>query len=90
MCRILIDRARKRHRSRHGQGPERIDLNWVDVAAASSNDTLLAIDEAMNHSASEPPECAELVKLRYFVGLSLPEVAQPLGISESSAKRQWN
>ena len=90
MRRILIDRARKRHRSRHGHGLERIDLSQVDVAVESDDDTLLAVDEALSRLAEESPERAELVKLRYFVGLSLPDAAETLGISESTAKRQWN
>ena len=90
MRRILIDRARKRHRSRHGHGLERIDLSQVDVAVEADDDTLLAVDAALSRLAEESPERAELVKLRYFVGLSVPEVAETLVISESTAKRQWN
>ncbi len=90
MRRILIDRARKCNRSRHGHGLERIDLSRVDVAVEADDDTLLAVDEALSRLAEESPERAELVKLRYFVGLSLSDAAEALGISESTAKRQWN
>jgi len=90
MRRILIDRARKRNRTRHGGGLERIPLTEVDVATETDDDTLLALDEALNRLAQDSPERAELVKMRYFVGLSLPQAAQALGISESTAKRQWN
>jgi len=90
MRRILIDRARKRHRSRHGHGLQRIDLNQVDIAAETDDETLVAVDEALSRLAVESPERAELVKLRYFVGLSIPDAAEALGISESTAKRQWN
>jgi RNA polymerase sigma factor (TIGR02999 family) len=90
MRRILIDRARKRGRLRHGSGLERIHLGQVDVAAASDDQTLLAVDEALDRLTAESPERAQLVKLRYFVGLSLAETAEVLGISESTAKRQWN
>ncbi|HYV29096.1 MAG TPA: sigma-70 family RNA polymerase sigma factor [Candidatus Eisenbacteria bacterium] len=90
MRRILIDRARKRNRSRHGHGLERIDLSRVDVAAETDDETLVAVDEALSRLATESPERAELVKLRYFVGLSIPDAAEALGISESTAKRQWN
>jgi RNA polymerase sigma factor (TIGR02999 family) len=90
MRRILIDRARKRHRSRHGHGLERIDLSRVDIAVEADDDTLLAVNEALSRLAEESPERAELVKLRYFVGLSIPDAAEALGISESTAKRQWN
>ena len=90
MRRILIDRARKRHRSRHGHGLQRIDLHQVDVAAETDDETLVAVDEALSRLAAESPERGELVKLRYFVGLSIPDAAEALGISESTAKRQWN
>jgi len=90
MRRILIDRARKRHRSRHGHGLQRIDLSRVDVAAETDDETLMAVDEALSRLAAESPARAELVKLRYFVGLSIPDAAEALGISESTAKRQWN
>jgi RNA polymerase sigma factor (TIGR02999 family) len=89
MRRILIDRARKRKRSRHGHGLERLNLADVDLAATANDETLLAVDEAMNRLAVECPERAELVKLRYYVGLSIPDAAAALGISESTAKRQW-
>jgi RNA polymerase sigma factor (TIGR02999 family) len=90
MRRILIDRARKRNRSRHGHGLERIDLSQVDVAIETDDEVLLAVDEALGRLAVESPERAELVKLRYYVGLSIPDAAEMLGISESTAKRQWN
>ena len=90
MRRILIDRARKRKRARHGHGMERVDLSEVDVAATASDAQLLAVDEVLERFARESPERAQLVKLRYFVGLSIPDVAEALGISESTAKRQWN
>ncbi len=90
MRRILIDRARKRNRSRHGHGLDRIDLSHVDVAIETNDETLLAVDEALGRLAAESPERAELVKLRYFTGLSIPDAAEMLGISESTAKRQWN
>ncbi|MFO1514853.1 MAG: sigma-70 family RNA polymerase sigma factor [Verrucomicrobiota bacterium] len=90
MRRILIDRARKRKRTRHGHGLERIDLQQVEIAESSTDEQLLAVDEALQRLAAESPERAELVKLRYYVGLSIPEAAEALGISESTAKRQWN
>jgi len=90
MRRILIDRARKRNRSRHGAGLQRVDLEHVDVAVTTKDETLLWVDEALRRLEAEAPERAELVKLRFFVGLSIAEAAEALGISESSAKRQWN
>ena len=90
MRRILIDRARQRHRPRHGHGLQRVDLSQVEVAAQTDDETLLAVDEALSRLAADSPERAELVKLRFFVGLSIAEAAEALGISESTAKRQWN
>lgn len=90
MRRILIDRARKRNRTRHGRGIEHIDLRQIEIAETATDQQLVAVDEALQMLAAESPERAELVKLRYFVGLSIPDAAEALGISESTAKRQWN
>lgn len=90
MRRILIDRARRRHRLRHGGDLFRVDVADVDVpAAAADDDTLLAVHEALARLAAESAERAELVKLRYFAGLTLAEAAETLGISERTAKRWW-
>jgi RNA polymerase sigma factor (TIGR02999 family) len=89
MRRILIDRARKRGRQRHGAGLERINLDSVDLAATTDDDTLLQLDEALAKLAVEDAAKAELVKLRYFSGLSIPDAALALGISEATAKRHW-
>jgi RNA polymerase sigma factor (TIGR02999 family) len=90
MRRILIDRARKRNRTRHGHGLQRIDLQQIEVAQTATDDQLLAVDEALEKLAADSPQRAELVKLRYYVGMSIPAAAEALGISESTAKRQWN
>ncbi|CAG0967648.1 hypothetical protein ARNL5_01399 [Anaerolineae bacterium] len=90
MRRILIDRARKRNRTRHGHGLARVELQVIEIAETATDPQLLAVDEALQKLAAESPEHAELVKLRYFVGLSLPDAAEALGISESTAKRRWN
>jgi len=89
MRRILIDRARRRNRSRHGHGLLRVDLDEVDVAITTQDETLIAVDEALGRLEQDAPDRAALVKLRYFVGLSIPDAAKTLGISESTAKRQW-
>ena len=89
MRRILIDRARRRQAQRHGGGQERVDAAEVEIAAPVSNDDVLAVNEALEKFAAEDPEKAELVKLRYFVGLSIEESAEILGISERTAMRHW-
>jgi RNA polymerase sigma factor (TIGR02999 family) len=90
MRRILIDNARRKHRLRHGQGLVRVDLDRVDVAVDSDDDTLILVDDALRKFAIEEPAKAELVKLRFFVGLSIADAGKMLGLSESTAKRHWN
>jgi len=89
MRHILIDRARRKNRVRHGKGLQRVNLEHVELASASDDDTLLRVDEALTKFAAEDPLKAQLVKLRYFVGLSIPEAAAAMGMSESTAKRAW-
>lgn len=90
MRRILIDRARKRKRERHGHGLQRLNLDDVDLAATADDDTLLSVNEALEKLAAEAPDKAELIKLRYFAGLSIPDAANALDISEATAKRHWS
>jgi len=89
MRRILIDRARRKHTKRHGGGYQRIDFDAFDVAAPAVDDQLLAVNEALDKLALEHPVQAELVKLRYFAGLTNEEVSQVLRISLSTAKNYW-
>lgn len=89
MRRILIDRARQRQAARHGGGLERVDFARVEVADAGLDDRTLALSEALERLAQAAPEKAELVKLRYFTGLTLEEVAETMGISLAMAKRWW-
>jgi RNA polymerase sigma factor (TIGR02999 family) len=89
MRRILIDNARRKHRLRHGQGLARVDLDRVDVAVHSDDDTLIRVDDALRKLAQEEPVKAELVKLRFFIGLSIAQAGRALGLSESTAKRYW-
>jgi len=89
MRRILIDNARRKNRLRHGQGLARVDLDQVDVAIHSDDETLLQVDDALRKLSQEDPVKAELVKLRFFIGLSIAEAGQALGLSESTAKRYW-
>jgi RNA polymerase sigma factor (TIGR02999 family) len=89
MRRILIDRARRRHTKRHGGGYQRIDFEAFDAAAPAVEDQLLAVNEALEKFALEHPIQAELVKLRYFAGLTNEEIAQVMDISVSTAKNYW-
>jgi RNA polymerase sigma factor (TIGR02999 family) len=89
MRRILIDNARRKARIRHGQGMTRVDLAGLDLATSADDQTLLLVDDALQKLAQEDPEKAELVKLRFFAGLSIPDAAQAMGLSESTAKRYW-
>ncbi|HHY84896.1 MAG TPA: sigma-70 family RNA polymerase sigma factor [Verrucomicrobia bacterium] len=89
MRRILIERARKRRAVRHGGEQQRVDLAEFDLAAPAKDDQLLAIDEALEKFASQHPEEAKLVKLRYYVGMTIEEAAEALGISPRTAKYHW-
>jgi RNA polymerase sigma factor (TIGR02999 family) len=89
MRRILIDRARRRNRERHGAGLQRVNLDSVDLATRTDDETLLRLNDALESLAAESPDKAALVKLRYFGGLSLSEAAAAQGISLATAKRHW-
>jgi len=89
MRRILIDRARRKHTQRHGGGYQRIDLEGFDLAVPATDDQLLAVNEALEKLALEHPVQADLVKLRYFAGLTNEEVSEVMGISVSTAKNYW-
>jgi RNA polymerase sigma factor (TIGR02999 family) len=89
MRRILIDAARRKQRTRHGGQHQRIDIDSQALAAEPPSEELLALDEALALLADEDPPKAELVKLRYFAGLTLEESAQALGISRATAARHW-
>jgi len=89
MRRILIDRARKRNRQRHGAGLVRIDLNQLDVAITTDDELLERVNEALEKLEAEAPARAQLVKLRFFAGLSIPEAAQAMGVATATANRHW-
>ena len=90
MRRILIDRARKRCAGRHGGGQERVDADEVEIAAPADDEQLLAVHEALDRFAALEAAKAELVKLRYFMGMTVEEAAAVLNISEPTAKRWWS
>jgi RNA polymerase sigma factor (TIGR02999 family) len=89
MRRILLDRARDKHRLKRGGGWRRLALDGLDFAALEPSEDLLALDEALAKLAQEDPACAELVKLRYFAGLTLEEAAATLGVARRTADRWW-
>ncbi len=89
MRRILIDSARLKEAQKRGAGLRRVDLADVDVAAKADGTTLLRMDEALEKLAREDPPAAELVKLRFFGGLTNEQAAAALGISVRTAKRYW-
>jgi RNA polymerase sigma factor (TIGR02999 family) len=89
MRRILIENARRRQALRHGGGQQRLDIQEVEIAAATKDEELLAVNDALERFAALEKKKAELVKLRYFVGLNIEEASQVLGISVATAKRWW-
>ena len=89
MRRILVEQARRKGHLRHGAGRARVKLECVDVPANLPAEDVLALHEALTRLESEDAPAAELVKLRFFAGLSMPQVAQFLGISLRSAERTW-
>ena len=89
MRRILIDRARFKRAERHGGGQQRVDIQELDLASPDADDQLLAINDALDKLAEQDPIEAELVKLRYFVGLTTDEAASLLNISPRTARNYW-
>src|SRR5436309_449584 len=90
MRRILIESARRKRAARHGGGVARLDIHEIEVAAPGKDDELLAVSDALEKFASRDKQKAQLVKLRYFVGLTTEEAAEVLGISVPTADRWWN
>jgi RNA polymerase sigma factor (TIGR02999 family) len=90
MRRILIDKARANGRQKRQGNRRRFDIDTADIAIHATPDQLLAIDEALTKLEREDPAVFELIKLRYFAGLSLAEAAASLGISSATAYRHWN
>src|SRR5882762_11200647 len=89
MRRILIDRARRKHTRRHGGGSEWTDLEGKELAAPESDEQLLAVHEVLDIFAKQHPLPAEVVKLRYFVGMTNEETAKALDISVATVKNYW-
>jgi RNA polymerase sigma factor (TIGR02999 family) len=89
MRRILLNNARDKGRIKRGGQLRKLELNDIKFAVDAPNEDLLEIDESLQALAAESPECASVVKLRFFAGLSINESAAALGISPSTAKRHW-
>ncbi len=89
MRRILIDNARRKRALRHGGGQQRVELEQAELPAANDDDQLLAVNEALDKLATQHKPEAELVKLRYFVGMTLEEAAEVLGMSARTADNYW-
>jgi RNA polymerase sigma factor (TIGR02999 family) len=89
MRRILVEQARRKGRQKRGGDWRRWDVQFSEPAAEGPDVDLMAVDEALTELAGEHPENAELVKLRYFVGMTLAEAAAALGISTATADRRW-
>ena len=90
MRRILINRARDKKRLKRGGGHQRLDWNRLEVADDASDEDLIAIDEALQGLMTEYPVCGELVKLRFFAGITLDQAAECLGIGQRTADRYWS
>src|SRR5262249_7760292 len=89
MRRILVENARHKRRVRHGGGRRRIDLSRLDVRKEDAADDFLALDEALERLAADDKAVADVVKLRYFAGLTAAQAAAALGISLRTANRHW-
>jgi RNA polymerase sigma factor (TIGR02999 family) len=89
MRRILVESARRKATHKRGGASERVDLDPERFAAPDRPEDLLALDEALEQLATSEPQVAELVKLRYFTGLTIPEAAEALGVSPRTADAWW-
>jgi RNA polymerase sigma factor (TIGR02999 family) len=89
MRRILVEGARRKSRLKHGRGRQRVELESGCLVSAAPSLDLLALDEALSRLAEIEPAKAELVKLRYFAGLTMPQAAAALDISLTTAERYW-
>ncbi len=90
MRRIMVENYRRKKSAKHGGDSDRVPLEQIDLAVNTPSWDLLALDEALTRLAAEKPAVADLVKLRFFSGLTMDEAAQTLGISPATAYRQWD
>lgn len=89
MRRILIEQARRKHARRHGGKLQRLNIDECDLAETAPADELLALESALQEFERSEPAKAEVVKLKFFAGMTTPDVARVLCISEATAKRHW-
>ena len=89
MRRILVEIARRKARLRHGARAEHVPIEGFEIPENAPEERLVQVSEALDHLAEEQPEAAQVVKLRYFAGLSNPQVAETMGISLRSVERHW-
>jgi RNA polymerase sigma factor (TIGR02999 family) len=90
MRHVLVDRARRKQRAKHGGELERADIDAIELEAEADSDKILIVHDALDRLAAEDPLKAEVVKLRYFAGLTHLEIAQALSLSEKTVRRHWN
>lgn len=89
MRRILVDKARRKRRDKHGGNRQRVDFDSAALVCEEPSDDVVAVDEALTRLEAVDPQAAALVKLRYYAGLSMPEAARALGIPLRTAERNW-
>ena len=90
MRHLLIDNARRKLARRHGGGLHRVDFENMDIALPADEDHLLAVNDALDRLAARSPVEAQVVKLRFFVGMTAAESAEVLGLSERTVKQYWS
>jgi RNA polymerase sigma factor (TIGR02999 family) len=90
MRHILIDRARRRLRAKHGDNAEKVPLDDIEIASPAKEEIVLQLNEALETLVQISPEQAEIVKLRFFAGFTEPEIAEILNLSERTVQRQWS
>ena len=89
MRRILIERARRRQRQRHGGGQEKVVLSGVEIAALAEDEKLLQVNEVLGELEAADPAEAQIVKMKFFMGMKVDEIAGALGVSEKTVQRHW-
>jgi RNA polymerase sigma factor (TIGR02999 family) len=89
MRRILIEHARAKGRQKRGSGARAIPINLIDLASDENSDTILILDDAICRLEEQSPQQAEVVRLRFYAGLSVEETAKAMNVSEITVKRAW-